>query len=113
MAQPLYFSQGGINVASEFQQWLTANWQDATDTISKLTALGLHGMGQINLFSNDTHAPPDFFCRQVNGWACFYVAKAISNTEAQVAALYCTAVLPTTGLAAANEAQRRRTLAGV
>jgi len=113
MAQPRYFSQGRISVIAEFRQWLAVHPQDAIDTVVKLTALGRHGMSQIRLFSNDIHNPPDFFCRQLNGWACFYVARPLPNSEAFVVALLSTPVSSSTGLAVAAEAQRRRTLAGV
>jgi hypothetical protein len=114
MAQPVYLSEGRIDVVAEFRLWLQQpQWQDAVDTIAKLTAVAQHGMDLIRLFSVDTHAPPDLFCRQLNGWACFYVARPLNDTEAFVVALHCTPVSSASGLAAAKEAQRRRALAGI
>ena len=114
MAQPVYFSQGTINVVDELHQWLqSAQWEGAVDTVAKLHNVARHGMALIRLYSTDTHDPPDLFCRQLNGWACFYVAFAINDNEAFVLALYCTRISSSTGLAAANEAKRRRNLAGI
>ena len=112
--QPVYFTQGAINVAAELQQWAASpQWQDAADTVAKLIAIGKHGMSQIGLFSTDTYSAPDFFCRQVRGWACFYVARPLRAGDAEVYALRCAAVSSSTSSHAQNEANRRRQLAGV
>ena len=105
---PNYFTDGGISVVAELYQWKAAQWQDVADTLAKLTAIGQYGMSQIGLFSHDTYIPPDFFCRQLNGWACFYVAKPLPTGDALVYALLCCPVSSANSAAVQAEAARRR-----
>jgi hypothetical protein len=81
--------------------------------MAKLTAIALHGMGQIGLFSTDTYDPPDLFCRQKNGWVCFYVAKPLPTGDAEVVALLCNQFVPGTLAWLQQEVTNRRTLFGV
>ena len=113
MAQPRYPNDGTISVLDELRRRAAVEPNDAADTVAKLTDIALHGMGQIGLFSTDIFAPPDLFCRQKNGWLCFYVAKPLPPGDADVVALLCVRFVPGTMARLEQEVANRRALFGV
>jgi hypothetical protein len=114
MAVPRYLHGGTISVLDELKRWSKVEPIDTADTVAKLTAIARYGMGQIRLFSIDTYNPPeDLFCRQRNGWVCFYIAKPLPAGDADVVALMCNHFAPGTLIWLEQEISHRRNVFGV
>lgn len=70
--------RGGIDVVREFQIWNAADFAEATTTMAKLCLIANMGLGQVqqNAWGRDRQVDKDMWCRERNGWLCFYVAQS-------------------------------------
>jgi hypothetical protein len=108
MAHPIFPRGHALDTIAEFRRWEAVAAQDAADMYAKLYAIRNYGMTEIELQQSGDFSPPDLFCRQTGGWACFYLAQPLSEADARVVVLLTTPLAKESIASLEREVRRRR-----